>query len=49
MNWVHGLGRPQTALPPWAYLALLILAFSLVLYLPPHLVFTYLPLSVMSS
>lgn len=49
VNWVHGLGKPQTALPPWAYLALLILAFSLVLYLPPHLVFTYLPLSVMSS
>ena len=49
VNWVHGLGRPQTALPPWAYLALLILAFALVLYLPPHLVFTYLPLSVMSS
>lgn len=49
VNWVHGLGRPQTALPPWAYLALLLVAFSLVLYLPPHLVFTYLPFSVMSS
>jgi hypothetical protein len=49
VNWVHGLGKPQTAFPPWAYLALLILAFSLVLYLPPHLVFIYLPLSVMSS
>jgi hypothetical protein len=43
VNWVHGLVRPQTALPPWAYVALLIIAFSLVLYLPPHLVFTYLP------
>jgi hypothetical protein len=49
VNWVHGLGRPQTALAPWAYLALLILAFALLLYLPPHLAFTYLPLSVMSS
>ncbi|HET9854974.1 MAG TPA: membrane-associated protein [Methylomirabilota bacterium] len=49
VNWVHGLGRTQTALAPWAYLTLLILAFALVLYLPPHLVFTYLPLSVMSS
>ena len=49
VNWVRGLGRPQTALRPWAYLALLIFAFSLVLYLPPHLVFTYLPLSVTSS
>ena len=49
VNWVHGLSRPQTALPPWAYLALLIIAFSLVLYLPPHLVFSYLPLSATSS
>jgi hypothetical protein len=46
---VHGLGRPQTALPPWAYLTLLLVAFSLVLYLPPHLVFTYLPFRVTSS
>ena len=50
VNWVHGLGRPpDRAARPWAYLALLILAFALVLYLPPHLVFVYLPLSVMSS
>jgi hypothetical protein len=49
VNWVYGLTRPQTALRPWAYLALLIVAFSLVLYLPPHLVFAYLPRSVMSS
>ena len=49
VNWVHGLSRPQTALPSWAYLALLIIAFSLVLYLPPHLVFGYLPLSATSS
>ncbi|MGH7367486.1 MAG: membrane-associated protein [Candidatus Rokuibacteriota bacterium] len=37
VNWVHGLGRPQSRLPQWAYLVLLIIAFSLVLYLPPHL------------
>ncbi|HSE05078.1 MAG TPA: membrane-associated protein [Methylomirabilota bacterium] len=49
VNWVYGLGRPQRTLPPWLYLALLIVAFSLVLYLPPHLLFVYLPLSVMSS
>ena len=49
VNWVHGLGRLQSALAPWAYLTLLILAFALLLYLPPHLAFTYLPLSVMSS
>lgn len=49
VNWVHGLGRPQRWLPRWLYLALLILAFALVLYLPPHLAFSYLPLSVTSS
>jgi len=49
VNWVHGIGRPQSVLPPWAYLALLIVAFSLVLYLPPHLAFVYLPFSVTSS
>ncbi|MGH7400581.1 MAG: membrane-associated protein [Candidatus Rokuibacteriota bacterium] len=49
VNWVHGLGQPQSRLPQWAYLVLLIIAFSLLLYLPPHLVFTYFPFSVMSS
>jgi hypothetical protein len=49
VNWVHGLGAPQRRLPPWLYLALLIVAFSLVLYLPPHLAFVYLPLSARSS
>lgn len=49
VNWVHGLGQPQSRLPQWAYLALLIIAFSLLLYLPPHLVFTYFAFSVMSS
>jgi hypothetical protein len=48
-TWVHGLGAPQRRLPPWLYLALLIVAFSLVLYLPPHLAFVYLPLSATSS
>ncbi|MGH7315113.1 MAG: membrane-associated protein [Candidatus Rokuibacteriota bacterium] len=49
VNWVHGLGQPQSRLPQWAYLVLLIVAFSLMLYLPPHLAFTYFPFSVMSS
>jgi hypothetical protein len=49
VNWVHGLGRPQPWLPPWLYLAMLIVAFSLVLYLPPHLVFAHSPLGVGSS
>ena len=49
VNWVHGLGAPQRRLPPWLYLALLIVAFSLVLYLPPHLAFVYLPFSARSS
>jgi len=49
VNWVHGLGAPQRGLPPRLYLALLIVAFALVLYLPPHLVFVYLPLSARSS
>ena len=38
VNWVHGLGAPRRRRHPWIYLALLILSFSLVLYLPPHLV-----------
>ena len=49
VNWVRGLGSPQRSLPPWLYVALLIVAFSLVLYLPPHLLFVYLPLSATSS
>jgi len=49
VNWVHGLGAPQRRLPPWLYLALLIVAFALVLYLPPQLLFVYLPLSARSS
>lgn len=49
VNWVHGLGQPQRTLPPWLYVTLLIVAFSLVLYLPPHLVFGYLLFRVTSS
>ena len=37
VNWVHGLGAPRRWRHPWVYLALLTLSFSLVLYLPPHL------------
>jgi hypothetical protein len=48
VNWVRGLGRPQSTLPSGLYLALLIVAFSLVLYLPPHLLFAHF-FSVMSS
>jgi hypothetical protein len=49
VNWVRGLASPQRSLPPWLYLTLLIVAFSLVLYLPPHLLFVYLSLSATSS
>jgi len=39
INWVYGPGdRPQTRLPSRVYLALLMLLFPLVLYLPIHLV-----------
>ena len=37
VNWVHGLGAPRPRRHPWIYLALLIGSFSVVLYLPPHL------------
>jgi hypothetical protein len=37
VNWVHGLGAARPRAHPWLYLALLIVSFSLVLYLPPHL------------
>jgi hypothetical protein len=42
VNWVHGLGAPRTRKRPLVYLAALIVSFSLVLYLPPHLLFTWL-------
>ncbi len=38
INWVHGSARQkQTRLPPLLYLALLMLAFPLLVYLPTHL------------
>ena len=36
INWVRGLGERQTRLRPRAYLALLMLAFPVCLYLPTH-------------
>ncbi|HEU4370790.1 MAG TPA: membrane-associated protein [Methylomirabilota bacterium] len=38
VNWVYGLGsKPQTRISPRAYLALLMLFFPVVVYLPTHL------------
>ena len=38
INWVHGpFGKKQTRLPPLLYLALLMLAFPLLIYFPTHL------------
>lgn len=38
INWVHGWGTTRYAgLPPLAYLALIMLAFPLVIVLPTHL------------
>ncbi len=40
VNWVYGFGeQPQTMLPPPAFVVLLILMFSLGVYLPMHLLF----------
>lgn len=37
VNWVYGPGsKPQTLLPPLAYLALTMLFFPVVIYLPTH-------------
>jgi hypothetical protein len=37
INWVHGLfGEPQSVVHPWLYVALCILCYPLVLYLPTH-------------
>jgi len=37
VNWVLGPGStPQTWMPPWLYLAALMVVFSLVVYLPLH-------------
>jgi hypothetical protein len=38
INWVHGLGdKPQTRMPPLLYLALLMILFPVLIYLPTHL------------
>jgi len=38
INWVYGPGsKPQTWMPPLAYLALVMVFFPLVIYLPTHL------------
>ena len=38
INWVFGPGsKPQTAMPPWAYLAVMLVFFPLCIYLPTHL------------
>jgi len=38
INWVYGPGsRPQTRIPPLAYLATVMVFFPLVVYLPTHL------------
>lgn len=38
INWVYGLGADrQTALPDWLYLAILMAAYPLLIYLPTHL------------
>jgi hypothetical protein len=40
VNWVYGFGeKPQTMLPPPLFVVLLILMFSLGVYLPMHLLF----------
>ncbi len=41
INYVHGLSytKPQTTMPPWLWLSIMIVGFPIVLYLPAHLVF----------
>ncbi len=39
INWVYGLGGPQTLLPPLLYLTLFFLALVFLVYLPSHLLF----------
>ena len=39
VNWVFGwTARPQTRMPPLAYLGLMMIGFPLLIYLPTHLV-----------
>ena len=37
INWVFGPGRPQTLVPGWLYLAVLMTVFPVMCYLPAHL------------
>jgi hypothetical protein len=41
INYVHGLGydKPQTTMPPWLWVSIMIVGFPIVFYLPAHLVF----------
>jgi hypothetical protein len=41
INYVHGLNyeKPQTVMPPWLWLSIMIVGFPIVFYLPAHLVF----------
>jgi hypothetical protein len=41
LNYVHGLSyeRPQTWMPPWLWLTILIVGFPVLFYLPAHWVF----------
>lgn len=41
INWVYGLGGPQTVLPPLAYLCLFFVALVVLIYLPSHLLFRH--------
>ena len=39
INYVHGLDyeKPQTVMPPWLWLTIMIVGFPIVFYLPAHL------------
>lgn len=41
INWVYGLGGPQTVLPPLVYLCLFFVALVVLIYLPSHLLFRH--------
>lgn len=41
INWVYGLGGPQTVLPPLVYLCLFFVALVVLIYLPSHLLFKH--------
>jgi hypothetical protein len=42
INWVYGFGdKPQTRMPALLYLALLMIVFLVVVYLPSHLLFKW--------